>query len=926
MLIFTIAMPIISAQNNRIEMKAQLDTHSQSFKIEQRLTYVNHSQDTLKSIYLHDWNNAFSDKNSVLGKRFQENYNKKFFFAKESERGFTTIYNITSNFETITWERENQAGDFIKVLLKNDLAPTDSVTILLNYKVKIPDAKFTSYGIKDTNYNLRYWYLIPVVYDKEWETMHHLDMDDLYQSPTDYTVSLILPQNYVVNSNLAIEKKTNTTYQLFGKNRQDIELHLSLDENFDHFQTEKILITTNLNNIEIGKELKEDILNRQLTFLQDKLGPFPHRKLFINKTSYYKNPLYGMNQLPSFLRPFSDTFEWDLRMFKVLIQRYIENSLQSQTREDTWLRNGLQSYIMMQYINTYYPDVKLIGGLSKIWGIRSYQFSALQFNDRYDMVYQYIARSNNDQVLRTPSDSLTNFNRLIFSKYKSAMALDYLDDYLGDRLVARAIKQHFQKNILKNNKDVFEQFIRSNADKDVDWFFDELLIANKKVDFSIEKRKRKKDSLVLRIKNKKNSGLPLSIYGINKDGIQTKKWLTDIDSTITITVPKENTTHWVLNYEKKVLEMNPRNNTENTNWSLFKKPLKIRWLQDAEAPNHTQLFIEPKADYNFYDGVIIAASIKNKSSLHKNFIFSLTPSYSFKSESFTGYFKLLYHKYIESEVVSSYRAGLIGSYFHYQPELAYKKLNPYAQVFFKRKNLRSVKNSSASISYIMVDKEIDLDDNAATDFDKYNVLNLNYSYSNPAIIDNFSFFSNLEFGSKFSKLSTDVRFRKLTNNNQQFDARLFAGVFFHNKSTSDYFSFGVNRPHDYLFRYRYFGREETEGILSQQIIINDGGFKSQIPVGYANQWISSLNTSIGLWRWLEVYNDVGLVKNRNESVYFVHDKGIRLNFIHNILEVYLPMHSNNGWEISQPNYEEKIRFVFKGDMASIYGFLRRGFL
>ncbi len=184
----------------------------------------------------------------------------------------------------------------------------------------------------------------------------------------------------------------------------------------------------------------------------------------------------------------------------------------------------------------------------------------------------------------------------------------------------------------------------------------------------------------------------------------------------------------------------------------------------------------------------------------------------------------------------------------------------------------------------------------------------------------------MEFGSKFSKISADIRYRKLTNNNQQFDARLFAGAFFHNESTTDYFSFGVNRPHDYLFRYRYFGREETEGILSQQIIINDGGFKSQIPVGFANQWISSFNTSIGLWRWVEVYNDVGLVKNQGKSVYFVHDKGIRLNFIHNILEVYFPMHSNNGWEVAQPHYEEKIRFVFKADMASIYGFLRRGFL
>lgn len=921
-----IAVPNLLAQNNRIAMKVHVDPSSNSFNIEQEITYINTSQDTLKSIYLHDWNNAFSNKNSVLGKRFLENYNKKFFFAKEEERGSTNIYNITSNFQTIAPIRPEKAPDFVKVLLNDALLPGKPVTILLNYRIKIPDAKFTSYGKDGCNYNLRHWYLVPVVYEKTWQLMHHLDMDDLQQSPTDYSVDLHLPKEYFVASNLSIEKNTETSYLLSGRNMQDFELHLSTETSFDHFQTKDILVATNLNSIEIGKELKNDILNRQLSFLQENLGDFPHNKLFINKTSYYKNPLYGMNQLPSFLRPFSDTFEWDLRMFKVLTQKFIDNSLLAQSRKNTWFRNGIQSYMMMQYVDKYYPEVKLIGGLAKIWGIRSYHFSELDFNDRYDLVYQYIARSNNDQALTTPSDSLTNFNRKIFSKYKAGMALRFLDDYLGDSLVNKALNQHFQQNTLKNNKNSFENYITKHTDKKTDWFFDKYVHTNKKIDYAISVEKRKEDSIVLRIKNKKDFTVPISLYGLNKAGIQSKTWLTGIDSTQSISVPKNNTAYWVLNYEKKVLEMNPRNNTEKTHWSLIKKPLKIRWLRDAEAPNYSQLFLEPKADYNFYDGVIVAANIKNKSSLHKNFIFSITPSYSFKSQSLTGYFKFLFHKYVESEKISSYRVGFIGSYFHYQPELAYKKLNPYAQVFFKRKNLRSVKNSSASISYIMVDKEVDIIDPISTDFDKYNVLNFNYRFDNPAIIDNFSFYSNLEFGSKFSKISADVRYRKLTNNNQQFDARLFTGVFFHNNTNSDYFSFGVNRPHDYMFRYRYFGREETKGILSQQIIINDGGFKSQMPVGFANQWISSFNTSIGLWRWVEVYNDVGLVKNYNESVYFVHDKGIRLNFIHNIFEVYFPMHSNNGWEVAQPHYDEKIRFVFKGDMSSIYGFLRRGFL
>ncbi len=908
-------------------MHVELDTDSHSFKIQQKITYFNRSQDTLNSIYLHDWNNAFSNKNTALGKRFVENHNKKFFFAKDKDRGETNIKNIVLNHQTVDWNRPKDYTDAISIEFKKALLPRDSIDIELSYTVKIPHAKFTSYGVENKTYNLRYWYLQPAVYNQSWQLIHHLDMDDLYQNQTDYTVTLLVPQIYKVASNLNISKETKNRYILHEKNVKDFQLHLSTSSEFNNFQTKKILVSTNLNDIEIGTPVKTAILNRQLSFLEERLGNYRYTKLFVNKTSYEKNPLYGMNQLPSFLRPFSDTFEWDLRMFKTITQQYINNSLPSQSRTDTWLRSGIHSYMIMQYVETFYPEVKLIGSLSKIWGIRSYHLSELDFNEKYSIVYQYATRSNLDQALTTVSDSLTNFNRLIFNKYKAGIGLQYLNNFLGDSIVDNGIKNFFKNKTTKNNStNLFKNTITTQTDKDVSWFFNAFLETDKKIDYSLKIHNKTKDSITLRIKNKRSIAVPISLYSINNDSIQSKICLTGIDSIKNITVQRKNIDYWMLNYEGKIPEVNLSNNRKNNHWSLINKPLKIKWLKDAYDPNYTQLFLEPKADYNYYDGLIIASSIKNKSSLRKKFDLSITPAYSFKSQSLTGSFKAVYHKYIENQSINSYRFGILGSYFHYQPDLAYKKLQPYAQIFFKRKNLRSVKDRAVSISFTMVDKEIDLSENNQTELDKYSVLNLHYVYSNPEIIDNFTYFTDLEIGSMFSKLTTDIRIRKLTNSKRQFDARFFGGVFLYNKTTSDFFSYGVNRPTDYLFRYRYYGRDESEGILSQQIIINDGGFKSQIPVGFANQWITSFNTSIGIWRWFEIYNDVGLVKNRDKTVYFVHDKGIRLNFVHNILEIYFPMHSNNGWEVANPHYEEKIRFVFNGNFTSIYNFLRRGFM
>jgi hypothetical protein len=209
---------------------------------------------------------------------------------------------------------------------------------------------------------------------------------------------------------------------------------------------------------------------------------------------------------------------------------------------------------------------------------------------------------------------------------------------------------------------------------------------------------------------------------------------------------------------------------------------------------------------------------------------------------------------------------------------------------------------------------------------KYGVFHLKYFYNNPALINSFLFSSNFEVGTNFSKLYTEFRFRKLTNTNQQFEARLFAGLFLSNKTNTDYFSFAVNRPNDYLFRYNYYGRSESSGFFSQQFIMNDGGFKAEMPVKFANQWITALNTSIGIWKWFEIYNDVGLVKNRNKSVYFVHENGVRIDIVNNFLELYFPLYSNNGWEIAQPNYNEKIRFVLTTDFREIFSFMKRGYM
>jgi hypothetical protein len=344
----------------------------------------------------------------------------------------------------------------------------------------------------------------------------------------------------------------------------------------------------------------------------------------------------------------------------------------------------------------------------------------------------------------------------------------------------------------------------------------------------------------------------------------------------------------------------------------------------VEDPYYNQIFYNAYFAYNYYDGLLLGPELYNQALFKKKWLFNITPTYGFKSQTLTGSASFVYEHLPENTSVYRYRAGMVGSKSHYDLDLSFKKFTPFVEIDFNRNTLRDVGGKSLVARYVVVDKEIpqgvEIDETY-----KYNVFNIRYGYFKPDIIKDLRYYFDFQFSENFSKLSLDVRYRKLTDKNRQYDFRLFFGTFLHNKTETDFFSFALDRPSDYLFDYGYLGRSESSGFFSQEIIISEGGFKSIFEEKYANQWLLSSNASISIWRWIEVYGDAGFVKQENQNPYFRYDSGIRLNFIHNFLEIYFPLQSSLGFEPSLPDYETKIRFVLTVNPSKIYNFIKRGF-
>ncbi len=914
------------------QVTATIDHETKEVHIKQRITYWNMSGHGLSSIYFNDWNHSYSSKRTALAKRFAEEFNRGLYFAKDEERGRTTITSVVDDeYVGLHWERTNQR-DIVKITLDKPLPPNESAQLFITYTLKLPHSKFTDYGFYDHGgYYLKDWYLTPAVFDGEWKLYSNKNLDDLYTDLAETTVNLIYPSGLFVASNFDSSGSASfpggQQISLRGSQRKSCEIILTPENTFTKHVTPYLTIATDIESAKYNEIAQGISINMIAEFLHENLGSYPHNTLLVSEIQYNDSPLYGLNQLPSFIRPYEEKFQFEMKVLKTALNSYLRETLFFDIRKDRWVNDAIANYLMIKYVEKYYPDQKLIGKLANMWGIRSFHLADMGFNEQYAFFSMLAARKNIDQALNTPNDSLIKFNQKIANRYKAGLGLAYLAEYVGEERIDSTILDFFNVHKLDSRIKVedFKNVLEQCSDNELDWFFDEYVSTRKKIDYKIKSIEKTDDSITFTLKNKRGTKVPISLFGLKKDSVVSKYWFTDIDSSKTFTIPRNGEDRLVLNYDQKIPEFNQRDNWKTLNgFFSSNKPLKFQFFKDTEDPYYNQVFYVPVANFNIYDGVTPGLRIYNKTFLERPFQFDIAPTYSFLERTLVGKASLRYRKYHGKSglYVSNYQ--LQGSTSHFQVNSRFSTLTPSILLGWRPDNLISNRRQFLLFRHRSVFRNIDdaIADDIDTDPD-YNVFNLRFQDIDKDIINYKSWWLDAQHSSNFTKLAFELEYRWLYENNRQFNIRFYAGKFLRNKTNSDFFSFALDRPTDYLFDLNYLGRSEDSGIYSQQIIIAEGGFKSKLPDPFANDWIATTNASINLWRWIELYGDMGFLKNKGENTRFVYDSGIRLNFVTDYFELYFPLHSNNGWEIGQPNYGERIRFVVTISPRTLTGLFTR---
>ncbi|MFP3597997.1 aminopeptidase [Chryseobacterium sp. SIMBA_029] len=922
----------VSAQKDSIYIEAKLSSDKKILEINQELIYYNHSDKEVNNIKLLNWVSAYNKRGTSLVYRKLEDRSSDLHFAKQEQLGKLLELDI-KNSESQPVVVENITDQNLFLPLSKALQPGESIKLQLHYRMQLPDQKFTGYGTSDRNVALKYFFIVPDHFDPDnISKRSYNDIEESVNFNTYWTVNFDLPVNHFIDSNLP-QIQMNA---FKGYLDSDPEFLITQNE----FPSIKINTGGIHTEIKFGYNLKpeekenlEFYLPLHLQFIKEKIGFVPDR-IFISDKFRAKEDFFGNNDISFWkfrFQLFNDAEKTDMDYFGIIAKKILDESIIADKQNDHWFKNGLKSYLEIQYLQKFYADTKLLGSLpeNSIFGIKPlklFHASKVKLLDRYGLAYQYIMSQNLDQKIDEDFTALSNFNDMAISSFETGSLFNYSAEKMGYENFNAIVKDYIAQNTDKqvNPRD----FLKKIAEKDkATTYLTHFLEQKNRVNFSLKNYKKDGDSLHINIARNTDTAIPVKLETQTREGERKTFWIeTEENEKIkNVSLPASEDVYKItLNNDYIFPEANYRDNFLYAK-GLFShaKKIKFKFIKDIPNPEYNEIYINPRVRFNnTYDKFLFGVNFKNQSLFDQKFLYSITPTYSSGTGKLTGSGSVSYSFLPAESVIRSLTFGISGSYFHYDYGLAYRKGSLFSNINF-RKNPRSTVSRGIGLSYNYFERDLSPLMVANKDYGKYNLWSVGYGYSDSQMIHEKSLSISTQGMEDFNKITAEGFYRWEFAPKQKLSLRVFAGYFARNETRNSMFNYGISRVSNYSFSYNLLGESANSGILSQQFILADGGFKSFIP-GSVNQWITSFNVDSSVWKIFHVYADAGIYKNKNRPTEFIWDSGIKVKLIPDFLEIYFPVQSSLGFEPSFKDYARRIRYTLVINLGAVINAARRG--
>lgn len=922
----------VSGQKDSIYIEAKLSADRKTLEVNQDIVYYNHSDKDLQSVKLLNWVSAYNKKGTSLVYRKLEDRSTDLHFAKPEQLGKLLDLNV-KNSEQQPVPVNNISDENLFLPLTQALKPGESIRLQLHYRMQLPDNKFTGYGSSDKMTALKYFFIVPDHFDPDnISKRNYHDIEESVSFNTFWTVNFDLPPDSFIESNLPqIQMNSFKGY-------------LDSDPEFLISQSGQPSIKINVDGkdteIKFGYNLKpeekqnlEFYLPLHLKFIKEKIGVIPEN-IFISEKFRSQEDFFGNNDIAFWkfrFQLFTDTEKTDLDYFGIIAKKILDESIIADKQKNHWFKNGLKSYLEIQYLNKFYSETKLLGNLpeTKVFGVKPlklFHASKVKLIDRYGLSYQYIMSQNLDQKISEEFTVLSNFNQMAVSSFETGSLFNYTAEKMGYEKFNGILKDYISKNT--DRKINPEEFLKELTEQNkTSGYLTDFLKQKNRINFRLKNIRKQEDSVNIKIAKNTDYPIPVKLETQTSEGEKKSYWIeTEENERLTnFSLPASEYVHKVtLNNDYIFPESKYRDNFLYAK-GLFSnaKKIKFKLIKDIPNPEYNEIYVSPRIRFNnTYDKFLLGINLKNQSFFDQKFLYSVTPTYSTGTGKLTGSGAVSYSFLPAESIFRSITFGISGSYFHYDYDLAYTKGSIFSNFNF-RKNPRSTVSRSIGLSYNYLERDLSPAMVANRDYGKYNLWSAGYGYSDSQMIHEKSLSLSTQGMEDFNKITAEGFYRWEFAPKQKLSLRLFAGYFIKNDTRNNMFNYGISRVSNYSFSYNLLGESASSGLLSQQFILADGGFKSFIP-GSVNQWITSFNVDSSVWKIFHVYADAGIYKNKNRPAEFIWDSGIKVKLIPDFLEIYFPIQSSLGFEPSFKDYAKRIRYTLILNLGAVINAARRG--
>ena len=840
--------------NYRISVELNDKKHTLSGFLE--LTYFNHSPDTLKSIWIHLWSNAYRTDNTAFGDQRLENGKTDFYFSDESERGYINRLDFQINQKRAITKDHPQHIDIVEIILNQPLFPGENCLITTPFHIQLP-LNFSRGGHIKKSYQITQWFPKAAVYDKEgWHPYPYLDQGEFYSNFGNYEVSITIPEKYTVLTSGILQKTENITGDftkdstakktLFFQQQNIHDFAWFADKNLQLLQDtmqlpsgKVINLTTAFNPKNAGIwENSISMMKRSLLFRTNLIGEYAYSHCTAVEAEM---GIEGGMEYPCItsISPAKTENELEDVLEHEIGHNWFQGMIGSNERKHPWLDEGINTYYDNRYKETYKTKEEL-----KVT------------NQIEEVLLSTLERTGKDQPLAISSELFTPLNYFLISYQKGAKFIKEIESFLGRESFDKAMQFYFEKWKFKHPTPTdFQQALELSSGKNLDSVFSLLTQTG-----SPEKKTKRSLQLGLMFKpnsNKKNTINLTPLPGYNSyDGFM-------VGAAIS-------------NY-----------NLPPTKFQFLAAPLygtKSKALNGAARLSYT---FYPKK--GAIENILLSTAWMNFT--RSDFTDTAGTIYRTGFRKFVPGFRIIFK---EDNIRSTRERSLQWKTF-----LIGEDNLRFSRDTFDNGNAYTKIKSEASFRYLN---------------------QLKFTIRDSRVLYPYRAELQAEQTKDFIRLAFTGNYYFNYNKKQGADVRFFAGKFLYlgnpdlsTRFRSSRFHLNLSGPRgfeDYTYSHYFIGRSEFEGWRSQQMAMRDGGFKVSTDLlatktGKTDNWLIAMNFVSDIPDQLNILNvlpfkipvkaylDIGTYAEawspKSEESKILYNAGLQIGLLKQSIQVYFPL-------------------------------------